>query len=317
MSRPASMHSRSSARQAGGKRPPCVATPTTAVVGAKGSASSTVPTRARRPSSPPLWSSRARDSRDAASTRGCRAPSSRSADRRRSPQRVSDTSFRTPKSPALRREAARRPRIARPATGRRAAGGCRRGRRGRRATRCGPPGAMPSPDSTMQPSMTPSPSARAAVRHAHRLAHAARLRELDVDPVRALGARGDVGERVTVLVDVDRDRRGRAELRAAGISGRERLLAVLDAELLELRERFTRLVQRPVLVHVHLQRHVGHRPNRAHSLDVQSVPAAELELQPAEVGPTTASARRAMSSGSPSQIVHDVGGPEGRRPSRR
>ena len=43
------------------------------------------------------------------------------------------------------------------------------------------------------------------VHHAHRLAHAARLRELHVDAVRALGARGDVGERVAVLVDVDRD----------------------------------------------------------------------------------------------------------------
>ena len=38
------MHFRSSARQAGGKRPPCVATPTTAVVGSYPSASSIVPT---------------------------------------------------------------------------------------------------------------------------------------------------------------------------------------------------------------------------------------------------------------------------------
>src|SRR6266498_2330617 len=41
------------------------------------------------------------------------------------------------------------------------------------------------------------------VRHADRLADAAGLRELDVDPVRALRTRRDVGQRVAVLVDVD------------------------------------------------------------------------------------------------------------------
>ena len=43
-SSPARMHSSSSSRHAGGKRPPCVATPTSAVVGPNGSASATVPT---------------------------------------------------------------------------------------------------------------------------------------------------------------------------------------------------------------------------------------------------------------------------------
>ena len=43
------------------------------------------------------------------------------------------------------------------------------------------------------------------MRHPHRLAEAAGLRELDVDPVRDLGAVGDVAERVAVLVDVDRE----------------------------------------------------------------------------------------------------------------
>ena len=81
------------------------------------------------------------------------------------------------------------------------------------------PAAMPSPDSTMQPSITPSPSARAACDHPHRLADAARLRELDVDAVRALGARGDVGERVAVLVDVDRDGRAALQLRPARVAG--------------------------------------------------------------------------------------------------
>ena len=65
------------------------------------------------------------------------------------------------------------------------------------------------------------------VRHPHRLADPARLRELDVDPVRALGAGGDVGERVAVLVDVDRDRRAALQLGAARVARGERLLAVL------------------------------------------------------------------------------------------
>ena len=49
-----------------------------------------------------------------------------------------------------------------PRTARRRSAGGRRGRRSRRARRTARPGAMPSSDSIMQPSMTPSPSARAA-----------------------------------------------------------------------------------------------------------------------------------------------------------
>ena len=52
----------------------------------------------------------------------------------------------------------------------------------------------------------PEPERTGGMHHAHRLTDAARLRELDVDPVGPLGAGGDVGERVTVLVDVDRER---------------------------------------------------------------------------------------------------------------
>src|SRR5947207_15350981 len=59
------------------------------------------------------------------------------------------------------------------------------------------------------------PERAGRVRHPDRLADAAGLRELDVDPVRPLCAGGDVGERVTVLVDVDRARRGRFDLRSA------------------------------------------------------------------------------------------------------
>ena len=44
MSRPCSTQARRSAIHSGGKRPPCVTTPTSAVVGPSGSASSTLPT---------------------------------------------------------------------------------------------------------------------------------------------------------------------------------------------------------------------------------------------------------------------------------
>ena len=120
------------------------------------------------------------------------------------------------------------------------------------------------------------------VRHPDRLADPARLRELDVDAVRDLGAARHVGERVAVLVDVDRDRRLRPELLRAGVGGRQRLLDVRDAELDELRDRLERLVERPPLVHVDLQRQVGARADGAHALDVEPVTASELELEPLE-----------------------------------
>ncbi len=95
------------------------------------------------------------------------------------------------------------------------------------------------------------------VRHADRLADAARLAELDVDAVRDLGAGPDVGERVTVLVHVDRDRRALLQRSPALVAGAEGLLAVLDADLRQLRERVERLVERPPLVDVDHQREVG------------------------------------------------------------
>src|SRR5439155_8578323 len=57
------------------------------------------------------------------------------------------------------------------------------------------------------------PERARGVRHAHALADPAGLRQLDVDPVRAVGARCDVRERMAVLVDVDRNGRVRLELR--------------------------------------------------------------------------------------------------------
>ena len=103
----------------------------------------------------------------------------------------------------------------------------------------------------------------------------------------------------------------------ARVAGAERLLAVLDAELGELRQRLERLVERPPLVDVDLQRQVGDAAHGADALDVEAVAAAELQLQPPEARAAARSARRAMSSGSPSQTVHEVGGPARGRPSSR
>ena len=61
--------------------------------------------------------------------------------------------------------------------------------------------------------------------------------------MRALGARRNVGERVAVLVDVDRHAASAPSRRPRGIAGGKRLLAVLDAELGELREKLERLVR--------------------------------------------------------------------------
>ena len=82
----------------------------------------------------------------------------------------------------------------------------------------------------------PEPERARRVRHSHRLADAAGLRQLDVDAVRAVGAARDVGQVMTVLVDVDGNRRERLQARPVRVSFRQRLFAVLDAELAELRQ---------------------------------------------------------------------------------
>ena len=89
-------------------------------------------------------------------------------------------------------------------------------------------------------------------------------------------------EGVAVLVDVDRDGRRRLQLRAVRRPGRERLLAVLDAELAELRQRVERLVERPPLVDVDLEGDVGRLPDGAHPIDIETVAASELQLQAPE-----------------------------------
>ena len=118
------------------------------------------------------------------------------------------------------------------------------------------------------------------VRHPHRLADPARLRELDRDPVRPLGAGGDVGERVAVLVDVDRDRRAAPQLGpvrdrragsgcsqySSGICGSSSSASSSD------QYSFTSTWSGSV----------GRRANGAHALEVEPVAPAELQLQPPE-----------------------------------
>ena len=146
---------------------------------------------------------------------------------------------------------------------------------------------------------------------ANRLADPARLRELDVDAVGDLGAPRDVGERVAVLVDVDRNRRTGSQLAPTVVARPERLLAVLHSELAELLERVERFLERPPLVHVDHQREIGRRPYGTHALDVEAVSSAELELEPPE--------RLRSLLGAAGHVVRisEPDGPRGRRASAR
>src|SRR5436305_1796169 len=126
------------------------------------------------------------------------------------------------------------------------------------------------------------PERSGGVCHADPLTRPSGLRQLDVDPVRALGAGRDVHEPVAVLVDEDREWRAVLQLGPVCVAGRQRLLAVLDAEHGELRKRLQRLVERPALVHVHLEWELGYLAHSADPLDVAAVPHAELELQALE-----------------------------------
>ena len=144
--------------------------------------------------------------------------------------------------------------------------------------------------------------------HPDRLPNPPGLRELDVDAVRDPCAALDVGQDVAVLVHVDRDRRALSELGAT-------LVAVPAEAARSTRRRARRAAaaRRPplrttTLVDVDLNRKLGDPAHRANALDVEPVSAPELELQPPEAG-AAFSARRAMSSGSPSHTVHEVGGP--------
>ena len=93
----------------------------------------------------------------------------------------------------------------------------------------------------------------------------------------------NVGEAMAVLVDVDRNRRRGLQARTVGVAGGQRLLAVVDAELRELRQRVERLVERPVLVDVDLQRRLGHFTHGTHSFHVETVARPELQLEAREI----------------------------------
>ena len=123
--------------------------------------------------------------------------------------------------------------------------------------------------------------------------------------------RGDAVQPVAVLVDVDRDRRALLQRRAALVAGLQRLLAVRDAELRQLRQRVERLVERPPLVHVDLQRQLGDAANGANALDIEAVAAAELQFQPLEAG------RGFLGSTSHVVGIAQPDGPRGRRPGAR
>ena len=166
---------------------------------------------------------------------------------------------------------------------------------------------MPSPDSTMQPSMQPSSSARAActIRTASRIPPD--FASLTLIPCARSAHAGDVVKRVAVLVDVDRDGRALLELGTARIARGQRLLAVLDAELGQRRQRLEGLLQAPRLVDVDLERQVAGDPaDRSDALDVEPVAAAELELEAPE-----AVERRLCTA------RHVVGIAEPHRPARR
>src|SRR2546421_737340 len=66
---------------------------------------------------------------------------------------------------------------------------------------------------------------------------------------------------------------------AVEVDGRQRLLAVLNVHL---RQQLERLLERPVLVDVDLERNVRRCARGPDALEVEAVAAAELELQPTE-----------------------------------
>jgi hypothetical protein len=111
---------------------------------------------------------------------------------------------------------------------------------------------------------------------------------------------------MAILVDEDRDRRRGFYPRATRIARGQGLFAVLHAQLGELRQRVQRFVERPVLVHVNLQRRLRRLAHRAHAVDVAAVARTELQLQAQK--PVGHSRR---------SVAHVVGIPEPDRPRRR
>ena len=107
----------------------------------------------------------------------------------------------------------------------------------------------------MQPSITPSPSARAtcAIRTASRIPpDFASLMFMPCARSRAGSDVGGVWQSSSTKIGSGERSFSAGPVRVAG---RKRLLAVLDAELRELGQRLERLVERPGLVDVDHQRH--------------------------------------------------------------
>ena len=161
MSRPCSTQARRIAIHSGGKRPPCVATPTSAVVGPSGSASATLADH--RHALLRLAGARRVEDRD-----DVVAPVAEHAAHRLPVVRVAGEALSEQQIPHGLPSPGSSGGSCTPSTnGTPGHGSCASRRLPSRSTwskrdaTCAP-AEMPSPDSTMQPSMQPSPSARAA-----------------------------------------------------------------------------------------------------------------------------------------------------------
>ena len=133
--------------------------------------------------------------------------------------------------------------------------------------------------------------------------------ELDVDPVRDLGTSGDVAQPVAVLVDVDRDRRARLERRAAFVAGSRaaarnrrhrapRACGSASSASSSDQASLTSTWSGSSVTPRTARTRSTSSPSRAPSFSFRRWNRAAAR-----------SARRAMSSGSPSQTVQEVGGP--------
>ena len=132
----------------------------------------------------------------------------------------------------------------------------------------------------MQPSITPSPSARAAcaIRTASRIPPD--LASLTLIAVRALGAERDVGERVAVLVDVDRDRR--AALQLGPVRDRRPAAAARSTRAASAAGSSSASSSVQYSLTSTWSGSVGRGADGADALEVEPVAAAELQLQPPE-----------------------------------
>ena len=173
---------------------------------------------------------------------------------------------------------------------------------------------MPSCDSTMQPIITPQSERARGVHHAHRLAHAAGLRELDVDPVGVAGHRRHVAQVVAALVDDHRRPRLQLAQRAEACPGRRPGTAARSAP------RRARPAPAPARAPSRASsprwrpRAAARRDSLAHRLQPREVlGAADLDLQ-RRGSPRARRARSRVPSSVSMPIVNEVGGARRRQP---